>query len=149
MLLACQSQLQEVEAENSRLQLRLKELSEEYRCRLTQYIRDVAVGTPGLKEAASFLLAAAVPLLSGLREVVGAVLEAGRSPHPMLGCLAESLAWPGEEVPAPSWRRFPVRLHRTISKFLLGLSFLVRLLGLKDPLIYYGCLPVGFQSPLP
>ncbi|XP_001232922.4 coiled-coil domain-containing protein 78 isoform X1 [Gallus gallus] len=42
VLLACQSQLQEVEAENSRLQLRLKELSEEYRCRLTQYIRDVA-----------------------------------------------------------------------------------------------------------
>ncbi|XP_072205203.1 coiled-coil domain-containing protein 78 isoform X1 [Excalfactoria chinensis] len=42
VLLASQSQLQEVEAENSRLQLRLKELSEEYRCRLTQYIRDVA-----------------------------------------------------------------------------------------------------------
>ncbi|POI29502.1 hypothetical protein CIB84_006748, partial [Bambusicola thoracicus] len=42
VLLASQSQLQEVDAENSRLQLRLKELSEEYRCRLTQYIRDVA-----------------------------------------------------------------------------------------------------------
>ncbi|XP_021267072.1 coiled-coil domain-containing protein 78 isoform X3 [Numida meleagris] len=42
VLLASQSQLQEVEAENSRLQLRLKELSEEYRCRLTQYVRDVA-----------------------------------------------------------------------------------------------------------
>ncbi|NXC38267.1 CCD78 protein, partial [Penelope pileata] len=42
VLLASQSQLQEAEAENSRLQLRLKELSEEYRCRLTQYIKDVA-----------------------------------------------------------------------------------------------------------
>lgn len=65
---------------------------------------------PGLKEAASFLQAAAVPLLAGLREMV-AVLEAGTSPQPLLGCLAESLAWPGEEVPAPSWRRFPVWLH--------------------------------------
>ncbi|KAL2298733.1 hypothetical protein Nmel_014324, partial [Mimus melanotis] len=42
VLLTCQGQLQEVEAENSRLQLRLKELNEEYRCRLGQYIRDVA-----------------------------------------------------------------------------------------------------------
>ncbi|XP_019476218.1 coiled-coil domain-containing protein 78 isoform X2 [Meleagris gallopavo] len=42
VLLASRSQLQEVEAENSQLQLKLKELSEEYRCRLTQYIRDVA-----------------------------------------------------------------------------------------------------------
>ncbi|NWW91126.1 CCD78 protein, partial [Rhynochetos jubatus] len=42
MLLTSQSQLQEVEAENSQLQLRLKELNEEYRTRLTQYIKDVA-----------------------------------------------------------------------------------------------------------
>ncbi|NXM48815.1 CCD78 protein, partial [Gymnorhina tibicen] len=42
VLLMSQSQLQEVEAENSRLQLRLKELNEEYRSRLAQYIRDVA-----------------------------------------------------------------------------------------------------------
>ncbi|KFQ68396.1 Coiled-coil domain-containing protein 78, partial [Phaethon lepturus] len=42
VLLTSQSQLQEVEAENSRLQLRLKELNEEYRSRLTQYIKDVA-----------------------------------------------------------------------------------------------------------
>ncbi|NXA20247.1 CCD78 protein, partial [Ibidorhyncha struthersii] len=42
VLLASQSQLQEVEAENSRLQLRLKQLNEEYRSRLTQYIKDVA-----------------------------------------------------------------------------------------------------------
>ncbi|NXB80666.1 CCD78 protein, partial [Donacobius atricapilla] len=42
MLLTSQGQLQEVEAENSRLQLRLKELNEEYRSRLAQYIRDVA-----------------------------------------------------------------------------------------------------------
>ncbi|NWV76153.1 CCD78 protein, partial [Dasyornis broadbenti] len=42
VLLTAQNQLQEVEAENSRLQLRLKELNEEYRARLAQYIRDVA-----------------------------------------------------------------------------------------------------------
>ncbi|NWV89062.1 CCD78 protein, partial [Machaerirhynchus nigripectus] len=42
VLLSSQSQLQEVEAENSRLQLRLKELNEEYRSRLARYIRDVA-----------------------------------------------------------------------------------------------------------
>ncbi|XP_013817134.2 coiled-coil domain-containing protein 78 isoform X1 [Apteryx mantelli] len=42
VLLTSQSQLQEVEAENSRLQLRLKELNEEYRSRLTQYIKDLA-----------------------------------------------------------------------------------------------------------
>ncbi|XP_050762036.1 coiled-coil domain-containing protein 78 [Gymnogyps californianus] len=42
VLLTSQSQLQEVEAENSQLQLRLKELNEEYRSRLAQYIKDVA-----------------------------------------------------------------------------------------------------------
>ncbi|XP_069726649.1 coiled-coil domain-containing protein 78 [Phaenicophaeus curvirostris] len=42
VLLTSQSQLQEVEVENSQLQLRLKELNEEYRSRLTQYIKDVA-----------------------------------------------------------------------------------------------------------
>ncbi|XP_005054256.1 PREDICTED: coiled-coil domain-containing protein 78 isoform X2 [Ficedula albicollis] len=42
VLLTSQGQLQEVEAENSRLQLRLKELNEEYRSRLAQYTRDVA-----------------------------------------------------------------------------------------------------------
>ncbi|NXE29826.1 CCD78 protein, partial [Ardeotis kori] len=42
VLLTSQSQLQEVEAENSQLQLRLKELTEEYRSRLAQYIKDVA-----------------------------------------------------------------------------------------------------------
>ncbi|KYO32479.1 coiled-coil domain-containing protein 78 isoform A [Alligator mississippiensis] len=41
VLLTSQSQLQEVEAENSRLQLQLKELNEEYRSRLTQYIKDL------------------------------------------------------------------------------------------------------------
>ncbi|NXP21847.1 CCD78 protein, partial [Scytalopus superciliaris] len=42
VLLTSQSQLQEVEAENSQLQLQLKKLNEEYRSRLAQYIRDVA-----------------------------------------------------------------------------------------------------------
>nr|XP_020668159.1 coiled-coil domain-containing protein 78 [Pogona vitticeps] len=42
VLLSSQSQLREAEAENSRLQLRLKELNEEYRSRLVQYITDLA-----------------------------------------------------------------------------------------------------------
>ncbi|NWV72154.1 CCD78 protein, partial [Malurus elegans] len=42
VLLTSQNQLQEVEAENARLQLRLKELNEEYRARLVRYIGDVA-----------------------------------------------------------------------------------------------------------
>ncbi|XP_030067801.1 coiled-coil domain-containing protein 78 [Microcaecilia unicolor] len=42
LLLTSQSQLKEVEAENSRLQLQLKELNEEYRSRLTHYIQDLA-----------------------------------------------------------------------------------------------------------
>ncbi|NWT94861.1 CCD78 protein, partial [Urocynchramus pylzowi] len=41
-LLTSQGQLQAVEAENSRLQLQLKELNEEYRARLAQHIRDLA-----------------------------------------------------------------------------------------------------------
>ncbi|NXM22999.1 CCD78 protein, partial [Ploceus nigricollis] len=42
VLLTSQGQLQEVEAENSRLQLQLKELNEEYRSRLAQHLRDLA-----------------------------------------------------------------------------------------------------------
>ncbi|NXO68719.1 CCD78 protein, partial [Phainopepla nitens] len=42
VLLTSQGQLREVEAENCRLQLRLKELNEEYRSRLAQYVRDLA-----------------------------------------------------------------------------------------------------------
>ncbi|XP_064246641.1 coiled-coil domain-containing protein 78 isoform X2 [Passer domesticus] len=42
VLLTSQGQLQEVEAENSRLQLQLKELNEEYRSRLAQHARDLA-----------------------------------------------------------------------------------------------------------
>ncbi|NXA37518.1 CCD78 protein, partial [Eudromia elegans] len=42
VLLTSQSRLQEAEAENSQLQLRLKELNEQYRSRLTQHIRDMA-----------------------------------------------------------------------------------------------------------
>ncbi|KFQ30403.1 Coiled-coil domain-containing protein 78, partial [Merops nubicus] len=42
VLLTSQSQLQEVEEENSRLQLQLKQLNEEYRSRLSQYLKDVA-----------------------------------------------------------------------------------------------------------
>ncbi|XP_063791524.1 coiled-coil domain-containing protein 78 isoform X2 [Pseudophryne corroboree] len=42
VLLTSQGQLKEVEAENSRLQLQLKELNEEYRSRLNRYIQDLA-----------------------------------------------------------------------------------------------------------
>uniref|UniRef100_A0A8C5PRN2 Coiled-coil domain containing 78 n=1 Tax=Leptobrachium leishanense TaxID=445787 RepID=A0A8C5PRN2_9ANUR len=42
VLLTSQSQLKEVEVENSRLQLNLKELNEEYRSRLNRYIQDLA-----------------------------------------------------------------------------------------------------------
>ncbi|XP_075755050.1 coiled-coil domain-containing protein 78 isoform X3 [Pelodiscus sinensis] len=42
VLFTSQSQLKEVEAENSQLQLQLKELNQEYRYRLTQYIKDLA-----------------------------------------------------------------------------------------------------------
>ncbi|XP_060116803.1 coiled-coil domain-containing protein 78 [Heteronotia binoei] len=42
VLLSSQNQLQEVEAENSCLQTQLKELNEEYRSRLVQYVTDLA-----------------------------------------------------------------------------------------------------------
>ncbi|XP_066432837.1 coiled-coil domain-containing protein 78 [Eleutherodactylus coqui] len=42
VLLTSQSQLKEIEAENSRLQMQLKELNEEYRSRLNRYIQDLA-----------------------------------------------------------------------------------------------------------
>ncbi|NP_001087605.1 coiled-coil domain-containing protein 78 [Xenopus laevis] len=42
VLLTSQSQLQETEAQNSHLQLQLKELNEEYRSRLNRYIQDLA-----------------------------------------------------------------------------------------------------------
>ncbi|KAM9816954.1 coiled-coil domain-containing protein 78 [Neosynchiropus ocellatus] len=41
-LLSTQSTVEELEAENSNLQLRLKHLNEEYRTRLVRYLRDVA-----------------------------------------------------------------------------------------------------------
>ncbi|XP_068099682.1 coiled-coil domain-containing protein 78 [Hyperolius riggenbachi] len=42
VLLTAQSQQKEIDAENSRLQLQLKELNEEYRSRLNRYIQDLA-----------------------------------------------------------------------------------------------------------
>ncbi|NXP85647.1 CCD78 protein, partial [Passerina amoena] len=42
VLLWAQARLREAEAENARLQLRLKELNEEYRCRLAQCLGDLA-----------------------------------------------------------------------------------------------------------
>ncbi|XP_061456072.1 coiled-coil domain-containing protein 78 [Rhineura floridana] len=53
VLLSSQSQLQEVEAENSRLQLQLKELNEEYRSRLIQYVTDLAEYVDGKSTVAA------------------------------------------------------------------------------------------------
>ncbi|KAJ8364166.1 hypothetical protein SKAU_G00129970 [Synaphobranchus kaupii] len=49
-LLSSQSQLKEVETENSRLQLQVKELNEEYRARLVRYLQDLAEYVDGLNE---------------------------------------------------------------------------------------------------
>ncbi|KAG9349900.1 hypothetical protein JZ751_026253 [Albula glossodonta] len=49
-LLNSQSQLKEVEMENSRLQMQVKELNEEYRARLVRYLQDLAEYMDGLKE---------------------------------------------------------------------------------------------------
>ncbi|KAM4698084.1 coiled-coil domain-containing protein 78 [Rhinophrynus dorsalis] len=51
VLLTSQSQLKETETENSRLQLHLKELNEEYRSRLNRYIRDLADYVDGTVKA--------------------------------------------------------------------------------------------------
>ncbi|PIO25529.1 hypothetical protein AB205_0182180, partial [Aquarana catesbeiana] len=54
VLLTSQSQMKETEAENSRLQLQLKELNEEYRSRLNRYIQDLAEYVDGnLRNGAS------------------------------------------------------------------------------------------------
>ncbi len=42
-LMCSQSQVKEVEEENSKLQLQVKELNEEYRARLVCYLQDLAV----------------------------------------------------------------------------------------------------------
>lgn len=44
-MLSSQSQLKEVEEENSKLQMQVKELNEEYRARLGCYLQDLAVST--------------------------------------------------------------------------------------------------------
>lgn len=110
MLLASRCQLQEVEAENSRLQLQLKELNEEYRSRLARYIKDVAVGTPGPRGSAGLGRALhvgcyclqAAPASLPCRAVEqsgqggsGAVLTAGRGLCPL------GLAGGGDSRPPP------------------------------------------------
>lgn len=131
VLLTSQSQLQEVEAENSRLQLRLKQLNEEYRSRLAQYIKDVAVGTPSPRGS---------PKLGGSLHA-GCLRLAGCCCFPSsLGCRAEKAvglgepharSWKGapcprlglgEEMPLPplSSPRFPLWPHKTVCEFLLG-----------------------------
>lgn len=44
-LMCAQSQVKEVEEENSQLQLHVKKLNEEYRSRLVCYLQDLAVST--------------------------------------------------------------------------------------------------------
>ncbi|XP_039205798.1 coiled-coil domain-containing protein 78 isoform X2 [Crotalus tigris] len=53
ILLSSHGQLQEVESENSRLQLQLKELNEQYRSHLVQYITDLAEYTDSKSSAAT------------------------------------------------------------------------------------------------
>ncbi|KAG8431988.1 hypothetical protein GDO86_018217 [Hymenochirus boettgeri] len=53
VLLTSQSQQKEVEVENSRLQLQIKELNEEYRSRLNRYIQDLADYVDGTVKATS------------------------------------------------------------------------------------------------
>lgn len=81
------------------------------------------------------------PFLAGLWSRAGSgawgtLLAAG------MGLCALGLAW-GRRCQPPSSPRFPVWPHKMVCEFLLGV-FLVKLLGLKDSPIYYGCLPVGF-----
>ncbi|XP_075314365.1 coiled-coil domain-containing protein 78 [Odontesthes bonariensis] len=52
-LMCCQSQMKEVENENSKLQLQVKELNKEYRARLVCYLQDVADCVDGLAESKS------------------------------------------------------------------------------------------------
>ncbi|KAM6898008.1 LOW QUALITY PROTEIN: coiled-coil domain-containing protein 78 [Lycodopsis pacificus] len=52
-LMCSQSQVKEVEEENSKLQLHLKELNQEYRARLVCYLRDLAEYVDGLGEGKS------------------------------------------------------------------------------------------------
>ncbi|XP_047465525.1 coiled-coil domain-containing protein 78 [Mugil cephalus] len=49
-LMCCQSQVKEVEEENSKLQLQVKELNEEYRARLLCYLQDLSDYIDGLGE---------------------------------------------------------------------------------------------------
>uniref|UniRef100_A0A3Q1FLW4 Coiled-coil domain containing 78 n=1 Tax=Acanthochromis polyacanthus TaxID=80966 RepID=A0A3Q1FLW4_9TELE len=52
-LVCSQSQMKEVEEENSKLQLQVKELHEEYRARLVCYLQDLADYIDGLKDSKS------------------------------------------------------------------------------------------------
>lgn len=93
MLLSSQSQLQEVEAENSQLQLHLKELNEEYRSRLVQYIKDVAVGTPSPRGS---------PCRGSLSVLAALFLQAVSPPCWLWGLRSQCLQLEGGSVPL-SW----------------------------------------------
>nr|XP_046234303.1 coiled-coil domain-containing protein 78 [Scatophagus argus] len=74
-LMCSRSQLKEVEEENSKLQLQLKELNEEYRARLVCYLQDLAEFTDGLGEGKSPSEA------SKLRPFVDSMLQDVRSTY--------------------------------------------------------------------
>ncbi|XP_015269056.1 PREDICTED: coiled-coil domain-containing protein 78 [Gekko japonicus] len=80
VLLSSQSQLQEVEAENSRLQTQLKELNEEYRSRLVQYIADLAAYVDG-KSVEKTVAGKAPPEAAHLKRFVDSMLKDIRASH--------------------------------------------------------------------
>ncbi|KAJ6657561.1 hypothetical protein lerEdw1_002276 [Lerista edwardsae] len=80
VLLSSQNQLQEVEAENSRLQLQLKELNEEYRSRLVQYITDVAEYVEG-QSVAKAGRSKAPPELARMKGFVDSMLKDVRASY--------------------------------------------------------------------
>ncbi|XP_069066659.1 coiled-coil domain-containing protein 78 [Pleurodeles waltl] len=79
-LLTSQSQLKELESENSRLQLQLKELNEEYRSRLTRYIRDLAEYVDGSSSAAH-AAGKGPPDQAHMKQFVNSMLKDIRASH--------------------------------------------------------------------
>ncbi|KAG8009126.1 Coiled-coil domain-containing protein 78 [Nibea albiflora] len=74
-LMCSQSQVKEVEEENSKLQLRVKELNEEYRARLVCYLQDLSDYIDGLGEDKS------PPETSKMRVFVDSMLQDVRSSY--------------------------------------------------------------------
>ncbi|KAM4026317.1 coiled-coil domain-containing protein 78 isoform 1-T1 [Anomaloglossus baeobatrachus] len=101
VLLTSQSQLKEVEAENSRLQMQLKELNEEYRSRLNRYIQDLADYVDG-----------------NLRNGTGGKMEATRMKQYVDSMLSDMKAShrSREEQLATATRQYKKRMQNLIKK---------------------------------